>query len=491
MLRHRSFGLTRYETDVAQRKTLTEQQVDLLRWISEGCPDEVMEDYFHRISAAALRRRGLVTTAGRGPTWSAKLTEAGREYLSKVESPDPPKPRQANVSVTQQLVDDILAAGGSVRVPRKRWGEADGVDYENRALMAERYGKVPDGMRLEVSVVDDELELRLVDVPGAISKVELVPIEVPQEVSRYHPVARRFRDLKEAHEISRAQLRRAVRIVHTVALESERRGWPVAAAGEVGDENDTRVTTDGRLRINAAGHRFWLRLHEQGVHARGSWEATVQHYRDLALRWGSYSRDVPSGPYDAEGTGELKLELEVKRDWIYRGRQSRWADRKSWSLEERLPHVFREIEARAAKADRVAEEERVAAEKAAEEARRAAEERERRWHLLMEQAKGRLVETQRANLLREQVNAWQEAERLRSYCDAMEAAYDEDPKTSEWIAWARQFASRIDPLREAPSTPEPPEETPEALQEHLPEGWSVHGPEHGQHRYGFARRWQA
>jgi hypothetical protein len=31
----------RYQAGVAQRKTLTEQQVGILRWISEGCPDGV------------------------------------------------------------------------------------------------------------------------------------------------------------------------------------------------------------------------------------------------------------------------------------------------------------------------------------------------------------------------------------------------------------------------------------------------------------------
>jgi hypothetical protein len=32
------------------------------------------------------------------------------------------------VSVTQQLVDDVIAAGGSLRVPRKSWYARD-VDY--------------------------------------------------------------------------------------------------------------------------------------------------------------------------------------------------------------------------------------------------------------------------------------------------------------------------------------------------------------------------
>ena len=86
---------------MAQRKTLNERQVTVLRWIAEGCPSGVMDDEFHRISAAALRSRGLVAISGRGPTWKARITLDGRGYLlEQVDGSDPPVPRQANVSVT-------------------------------------------------------------------------------------------------------------------------------------------------------------------------------------------------------------------------------------------------------------------------------------------------------------------------------------------------------------------------------------------------------
>jgi len=423
-----------------------------------------------------LRRRGLATTSGSGSTWSAEVTEAGREYLAKVDSDDPPMARQANVSVTQQLVDDVIAAGGTLRVPRRRWQDPDGIDYENRALLAERYGKVPAGKRLEVVPIKDELEIRLLDAPGDPGRVELVEIQIPKTVARYHEAARHFRDDKARHEVSRAQLRRAVVIIHVIATEAERRVWSVTSIG-------------GGLKIVAGGHDFYLELEEKGVKPRERWEKEVERYRSV-LRDSPFYRDreIPSGPYDAGATGELNLQLRVERSWIFRGRQARWGDRTSWTLEERLPHVFREIEERAVKADRVAEEERVAAEKRAEEARRAAEERERQWHALMEQAKKRLVESQRAAVLRSQELAWREAERLREYCDAMEVAHGEHPESAEWIAWARDFASRLDPLSERPSMPEPPEETPEALQEHLPKGWSVHGPEYGRAHIPAYRR---
>jgi len=99
-------------------------------------------DYSHRISAAALARRGLVQTTGRGPTWSGTITKAGRAYLDSTTGPDAPIPRQPNVSVTQQLVDDVSAAGGTIRVPQKPYYQRGGVDFRRRAVLAEQYGKM-------------------------------------------------------------------------------------------------------------------------------------------------------------------------------------------------------------------------------------------------------------------------------------------------------------------------------------------------------------
>lgn len=90
-----------------------------------------------------MRNRSLVRTSGRGPTWRATITAAGKEYLEQVDGPNPPLTLQPNVSVTQQLVDDVVAAGRSLRVPRKRWNDPDGVDYKRRAQLAESYRKGP------------------------------------------------------------------------------------------------------------------------------------------------------------------------------------------------------------------------------------------------------------------------------------------------------------------------------------------------------------
>jgi hypothetical protein len=374
---------------VAQRQTLTEKQVLLLRWIADGCRAGALGDEYYRISAAALRNRGLVKTSGRGPTWSATITENGREYLARVDGPDPPIPREANVSVTEQLVNDVISADGVLLVPRRGWYSSDGVDYSRRARIAARQGKVPNGKRLTVTTVDRELEVRLVDAPGrSYDRAELAPVTVPERVGRYHPAARQFRECSERHEVSREQLPRATRIIHAIASEAKRRGWSVEGSSE--SENgygraSWTGTKDGHLVITADEHVFTLRLVEKGVHTRGAWEEEVRRYRNVSRDWGYYrDRELPSGPHDAGATGKLVLELNPGT--FHGGRQSRFADRQSWTLEERLPHLVREIEERILEARYDAEDRRVEAERAAEVARREAEERRRRWRALMDQA---------------------------------------------------------------------------------------------------------
>ena len=295
---------------MAQRTTLTEKQVAVLQWINDGCADGVWTDNFHRISAAALRGRGLVRTTGRGPTWTATITPAGREYLEQTEGEDPPIPRQPNGSVTQQLVNDVIAADGALRVPRQSWGHPGRVDYNRRVEIAQRLGKVPDGKRLEIAYEQTELEIRLVDGPSH-AQITMTPVPVPDQISRYHHTAREYRDLRDRHEVSREQLPRTVKIVNAIAIEADRRGWETSVSHEAikryGGGGWT-ATKYGHVQITAHDELFWLRIQEEGVHTRGPWEADADHYRNVkddSPFWGD--RKIPRGAYDADGTGRVNL----------------------------------------------------------------------------------------------------------------------------------------------------------------------------------------
>ena len=62
-------------------KPLNARQLEVLRWITEGCPDGVMQGHAHKTSAVALQSRRLVKISRRGGVWTAQITEAGHAYL--------------------------------------------------------------------------------------------------------------------------------------------------------------------------------------------------------------------------------------------------------------------------------------------------------------------------------------------------------------------------------------------------------------------------
>jgi hypothetical protein len=78
--------------------------------------------------------------------------------------------------------------------------------------------------------------------------------------------------------------------------------------------------------------------------------------------------------------------------------------------------------------------------------------------------------------LRRRVEAWEEAERTRAYCNAVEQRHGEeiasDPEAARWLQFARQHADRAQRL---PRMPDDPELRFDDLKPFLG-GWSPHGP---------------
>lgn len=263
---------------VAHRKTLNERQLAVLKWISDGCPDGPISGISARISAGALRNRGLVKVSGGGPTWTAVITGTGRDELARAAGPRAPVPRQANESVTEALVKQVIDAGGSLRLPRQPYHRAGTPDYQRRAELAERYGRVPSGKRLVVTVISrDELEIDLVDAPeGTCRTPEAVP--VPQRVTRFHPVVTEFRD--------RAQRQT---IVSGYADRRRTSTWSDRKSGRLEEKLPDLLC---EIEIRAAEDRHRRRVaEEQAVERERAWEKAMQracerhaeHYRPTVL----------------------------------------------------------------------------------------------------------------------------------------------------------------------------------------------------------------
>lgn len=448
---------------MAQRKTLTQRQVDVLRWIGDGCPDGVMVEAGRpeRITAGALRNRGLVTTTGRGPTWWGFITEAGVEYLTRVDGPNPPIPREPGRGGTQNLIDEVVAAGGTLSVPARRWGAPPGTpDYERRVANAERRGVLPAGKRLVVTRSPGELHIQLRDA-AAGTPTAASPVPVAERVGRYHQVVMEFRGQEESHHISRAEFSRACRIAHALVVEAERRGYGVGVStgsGTIHRRRSRSGESGGDLVITIGGVAVTLRISEKGV--------AVPSSRPTNDRWDlpGYAPARRSFANEEGATGLLLIAILAPS--TRSNRQASWGDGKKQRLEDCLPAVLMEAETRSAD-----ERERIRlAQEEAERARQA-------WEEAMERARALHAESHRAVVLVEQVEGWQQATAIRAYCDAIQQAHPGPGPAAEWIAWARLHADRIDPLDPAPTLPGlPAQVTAEDLRPFLG-GWSPYGPD--------------
>jgi hypothetical protein len=465
---------------VAHARTLTESQVAVLQWIADGCSAKEMSGANPRVSAAALRRRGLVVTSGRGATWSARLTKAGRDYLRRVRGPSPPNPRQGNVSVAAQLVDEVMAAGGSLLVPRGSHVNAETNAYERRARLANHHRKVPPGTQLEIRRTREHIEIVLVDTPVPPLPAAPPSIRVPERVTKLHPAARAFRDDRDCHRVSRQQLARAVRILHAVAQEAERRRWAPSTPERTHDDGRPIAPIHRRdqLVLEVSDATFSVRLHERGVHCRGWWVVEKKREHPLGDLLGRRADPRLAGSsYDADASGVLTLEL-VSDDHgvLFTGRQSRWSDGQRQRLEQRLPLLFREIDERVVAAKQHAHIRQRTAERAHRLEQERREQVTRQWQALMAAAESAWREAMYASELRRQLDAKARAHEVREYCNAAETAHAHDPVTREWLQWARNYATRVDPLHQPPTAPQLPEPTPADLQPYLPSGWSALGP---------------
>jgi hypothetical protein len=451
---------------MAQRKTLTQRQIDVLRWIGDGCPADVLRGASQsaRITAGALRNRGLVTTTGTGSTWAASITDAGSEYLSSVDGPSPPVPREPNIPASQRLIDDVVAAGGSLRVPRRSGYSRKGQpDYERRVASAERRGAVPIGKRLMITRGRDELRIDLCDLPDG-TPTQLFPVPIPERVGRYHPIVTEFRDRHDRHEITRAQLPRVCRLLHGFVVEAERRGFSVNAptTPTARDQRSAEWSgdSDGHLQVVVEGVPVILRVREDGIRSRSIYPRYDYRSEDREVR----ARRSMAHEQGAKGT--VRISILAPRTAGYR--PSSWSDGKSQSLEACLPALLMEVEARAAE-----ERERRRLEQGEVERRQLA------WEHALTQARQRHAEHHRAQILATQVAAWQHASAIRAYCDAIEKNHAQDSEAVAWTTWARGRADSIDPIRTALAIPEPPAQLPADDLRPFLDGWSPHSPERG------------
>ncbi|WP_380496365.1 hypothetical protein [Streptoalloteichus tenebrarius] len=446
-----------------KRAPLAPQQLKVLRWVADGCPEGVWQDDRHKQVARGLESRGLVSVRRVDKRWHAVLQPAGQYYLEhggypgenaelpvvtpaaqrvpraqirrttsstpRTREPSPPSP-----TVSDKLLAEILQAGGKLTLDVDDYDERQRLKARVRALR--RPGRIPGGRQLAMESVGTKLVLSIEDLPAWMNQ-PVPTIQVPSQLRDPHPVVAKLRDSQHGLPVVGPARNRALRLLHALALAAEARGHQVRAGTEAGQRDPL-----SQLVFVVQGHEVVLRvvqLKDRSKH--------VPTQKELAekQRW-PWTR-IPDHDY----TPNEKLKVELSRWSEYF--QTTWTDGVRRQIDEKLSEILYEIEHRANLVDR---------RKAREEEQRRLEKIEQQKRL--DRANVLFVEAHRAEVLSQQMAAWERARRLDAYLQAMEAriAAMGDPAEAEaareWLAWAREHAQRTDPLKQRlalPATPEP------------------------------------
>lgn len=278
--------------------------------------------------------------------------------------------------------------------------------------------------------------------PAAEIEKEFRPVAVAETLARPHPVASAMReelnrkkpdDYGAIHcvepDVLPARIHpgskgRLLRIADALLKGFERRGFelragkrglPIASGLQViVDEEAFSILIDERMR--------------RETHKPTPDEMSRQ-------RRGLY---VYMKSYDYVPTGEFTLKIEP---CYGSGIQSSWKDSRNHRLEQRLTEVMVSLRRHAAlrKIERARAQRRAA---------RFEKEQERRAELRAR------VEAEREAMakLESDFDAWNRAERIRAFVDAVERhpGRRSDPGLPAWASWARECADWIDPLKAAP-----------------------------------------
>jgi hypothetical protein len=214
-------------------------------------------------------------------------------------------------------------------------------------------------------------------------------------------------------------VQRAVLILDTIAKALSVRGLEVVVAPY--HERSAPVVV-----VQSSGERLVLQVEERLT--RKPHVVTPAEEKAAAQPWG---RKPVKWDYVPEGRLSVRL---FHTHYLFRG-HARWTETKTTPLEQQLGKVVVGIEAAVAAHKNVrAEEDRQKAQRLADERARLRPERLRWYQAWM------------AKELDDHAAAWARARQVREFLDAYQAVKKPAGAASDWLAAARQYADRIDPL---------------------------------------------
>jgi hypothetical protein len=438
---------------------LSQTQVDVLEWVRNGCPAGVYTDgWEHRIVARALERRGLVSIGGRGASWIATITTAGRTWLEA-----PPAAILSEEPDADRLIARVQEAGGSLRITAS---DTEIRPWERLVRLSLKSSSRPRGKQLAISRVGhawDSDEWNVSFVTYFDDLVTVRPAPVPQRVTKYHPAVKAYLEHRNWQFVSTDHLSRAGHILQAVAIEAERRGIQVL------DPKSAKKHQGQPLYKPIRGH-LWL------ITDFGDYMVEIKEIAGKGGATRDYSRryDKSEAAWLARrstefiSTGRLELILDGPLA-PYQGEHFR--DAKSKTVESRLPEMFATLDVLQLKAE---QQER--------ERQRAKEDRQRRWEAAMVEAKAAYVRHERWEHFRTLADDSEKLDHYRRFLESAEGSirnlpHGEQDVAGEYLAEMRAAIDARDPIF-SPTliVPVVPEPNPKDLTPFL-KGWNPYGPE--------------
>ena len=186
-----------------------------------------------------------ITITGKGPTWTAKITQLGEELLKSID--DSAANNHTHESEADKFIQKLTAADGVLEI-EGGYQHAAANDALIRGVM--KSALRPNGYKLEITSVGSwqgpKYEAHW--ARHFPDDVDERPVPIPDSVGKYHPVAKVFRN--GTRGVSKEHLARAAKLLHALATESTARGYVVTLPSSHKPTNSRGTTTlDGDIAI--------------------------------------------------------------------------------------------------------------------------------------------------------------------------------------------------------------------------------------------------
>lgn len=466
----------------------------MLRWIDEGCPEGrwAEDDFTYKVSAVALKGRGLVTIKGHAATWSATITDAGSHYLEHGDYPaGHARPRRSTngkgsarkvaappLDLSDAAADTLAQAKQLIQRLQQESGKVSIADPEDSTRA--KYRRLLHACRVH-RLVPDGHELRFTGRSSG-DIVIVLSTGTPEETSDWDRIRTTARKVTTNLGALRAALEGST-ILDPISEELRPRAVDLLLdlAEEV-RTHDLRLGANVKLKtpklfVQVDSRRrdlTLLELKDQVPHVQTS--AELREARRSP--WKSFPKfdHVPSG----------RLEIVVARDGWSNNRQNRdeWSDAKKSPLERRLTEIARAIKQGVVDDDDAREREVQRRAEAHEEWERKQAAERRVWEEVRTRARAKAITQLRDATFMRAFEAWKGAQELRVFADQLESTataqeqLEARPRLQEWLDWARARADGIDPivnLEQLDDDVFDAEPSPDDLRPHM-EGWDPSAP---------------